>query len=206
MPTRKIVNPSEFMSFPVLQYDGPNAGYHEEILKAIWQHFSCALQKHSQILMINLVVRYPQNLKEISPSNNCFQYFITEYKRRLQNRCWDPAYIWVREAKPNMPPHWHLIIILNANKIRYFDNLAECNYYWSLALQKYYNYHGDTAGLIHQCCANINSRIWHKGVIIHRGDQAVLGECLKICSYLGKINTKQNTPPGVRKFGASQIK
>jgi len=206
MPSRKIIYSSE--SYPVLQYDGPNAGYHEEILNVIWDRFHYQLQKHSQILMLNLVVRYPQNLNGIVESDNSpLQYFIEEFKRKLQNHGFDPAYIWVREqSASHMPPHWHVILILDANKIRYFDNLSECNHYWSLALQKYYNYYGDTTGLIHQCYANINSRVWNKGVVIHRDNKAVLGECLKICSYLAKINSKQNTPPGVRKFGASQIK
>ena len=135
MSNPKIIMPTETDSYNLLDYDGINAGYRADIIDAITQRMDDALKHHSQILTVPLVIRYPESIQAaISThweqdrqkgkhyrSNPCFNYFLEVY-RKLMNAKEKRLlhYVWVMEKKFSVNPHYHLILILNGNLMRYF--------------------------------------------------------------------------------------
>jgi len=192
--------------YNLLPYNGINPGYRTEILDRIAERLIESLQLHSQVLTVPLVIRFPTAIIA-SPDNNCFQYFIEEYRRCLRDHGFDPHYVWVTEKSQSLNQHYHLILMLNGNKIRYFSTPpVEALHLWGKALQRYYGYNGSPDGLIHVCCTDNQSVFPEYGCIIHRGDIEALQRIQTIYSYYAKVNTKGFTENRVREFGASLLK
>ena len=197
-----IVTGSEFNGYPLLPYEGPNAGYYSGILKIIQDRMEDALARTSQVLIVRLVVKLPSIVN--GHDNSCFQYFIEEYRRAIGAKLLH--YVWVREKHGSHNAHWHLLLDYDANKMRYLKNLLQLNRFWQMALEKHYAFYGNARGLIHMCDAGIGGIQMDHGVVVHRDNQAMIDEILKICSYLAKINTKGSAPKNVREYGSSQLR
>ena len=152
-----------------------------------------------------MVIRFPEEVLS-TPDNSCFQYFIEEYRRRLNNHGLGPHYVWVTEQNMSYNRHYHLIWFFNGNKIRYFQiPPREALLYWGLALKRFYNYDGGVDGLIQ--VGEVEQHGYTRcGYVIHRDDWPLYRQVLKHYSYYAKVNTKGNTADRVREFGASIIR
>lgn len=196
------VTGSEFNGYPLLPYDGPNAGYYSGILKIIQDRMEDALARTSQVLVVRLVLKLPVVVS--GTDNSCFQYFIEEYRRAVGSKL--IHYVWVREQHGSHNPHWHLLLYYDANEMRYLKDISQLNRFWQRALEKYYDFYGNVCGLIHMCDAGINGIQMNHGVVVHRDNQAMISEILKLCSYFCKKNSKGNAPKNVREYGCSQLR
>lgn len=187
-------------------------GYYKIILDAIANRFEYMLQKHSQILAVRLVVSFPGKLNA-SNNNECFQSYIEHFIRylkaqknirdRSKRRYYDPHYIWSREhANDSHNHHYHLILLLNQNEMKYFRNLSICEKYWANSLYEHYQYQGKYKGLIHFCKNKIQQS---NGAIIKRGSQSDFDSAFELASYIAKVYSKDKTPPNVNIFSASRI-
>ena len=186
------------------EYIGPNPGYRKEILDRIKERLDFTLACHSQVMTVPMVIRFPEGLQS-TPDNNCFQYFIEEYRRRLSKHGFGPHYVWVTEQNLSCNRHYHLIWFLNGNKIRYFQIPPhEALLYWGMALKRFYNYDGSPDGLIQVCTVEQNGL--RCGYIIRRHDDKLYNTILQHYSYYAKVNTKGSTPDRIREFGASIIR
>ena len=221
MSNPKIVMPADPDHYSLLDYDGMNAGYRADILDAISQRIEDGLTHHSQILTVPLVIRYPASVwAEISThwegtrepgrhyrSNPCFNYFLEVYRkamnahgRRLLH------YVWVMERKFSANPHYHLILILNGNLMRYFAIPPfEATEIWRRSLACFHGYIGTAVGLIHVSSGSYNDMTMKHGYLIHQGDTEMLNHVLRHYSYFAKVNTKPEVPH-VRCFGASKLR
>ena len=197
-----IVTGSEFNGYPLLPYEGPNAGYYSGILKIIQDRMEDALARTSQVLIVRLVVKLPSVIQ--GSDNSCFQYFIEEYRRAIGSKL--IHYVWVREQHGSHNPHWHFLLYYDSNRLRFLKDLLQLNRFWQRALEKHYAFYGNARGLIHMCDAGINGIQMNHGVVVHRDNPAMIDEILKICSYLAKINTKGSAPKNVREYGSSQLR
>ena len=191
--------------YQLQKYLGPNPGYRKEILDRIKERLDFSLSCHSQVMTVPMVIRFPEELQS-TPDNNCFQYFIEEYRRRLCNHGLSPHYVWVTEQNLSCNRHYHLIWFLNGNKIRYFQIPPhEALLYWGMALKRFYNYDGCVDGLIQVCEVTQNGHT-RCGYMIHRENDDLYKSILRHYSYYAKINTKGVTPDRIREFGASIIR
>lgn len=202
---KKIITSADPQGYLLLNYNGPNAGYDRRILDQLSSRISEALMQHSQVLTVPLVIRFPKDL-QTTGDNNCFQYFMEEYRRKLNSHEFSPHYVWVTERKTSQNRHYHLILFLNGNKIRFFSiPPREANLLWEKALHNFYGYTGAVNGLIHVHDGRVNGIGVNHGYLLKRGDQEMLDLVLENYSYFAKVNTKGVTPFRVREFGSSQI-
>ena len=196
-----IITSNEYRNLSLLKYDGPGAGYHKVILDRIIDRLEFMQQRHSQVLAVHLIVRYPESI--IAPENNdCFQYFIEEYRRFLALSGFDPHYIWVRERHNSPNPHYHLLLLLNGNEIRYYRSPDRANQLWYFVLQRNFSISIPTSGLIHIVPAEYGDY----GVMLRRGDEAIKRWAVQWFSYFAKLNTKGDAGRGVREFGSSILR
>ena len=221
MSSPKIITAADQTNYNLLDYDGVNAGYRTDILDAINQRMKDALQHHSQILTVPLVIRYPESIQaEISAhwnqqrkpekhyrSNPCFNYFLENYRKALNtNEKRLLHYVWVMERKYSINPHYHLVLILNGNLMRYFAiPPVEATKIWRRSLACFHGYIGTGVGLIHVSSGSYNDMAMKHGYLIHRDNADMLHHVLQHYSYFAKVNTKMDDPH-VRCFGASTLK
>ena len=190
--------------YQLQEYQGPNPGYRKEILDRIKERFDISLANHSQVMTVSMVIRFPEGL-QATPDNNCFQYFIEEYRRYFNKHGLSPHYVWVTEQNLSPNRHYHLIWFFNGNKIRYFQiPPRQALLYWGMALKRFYNYDGNINGLIQICEVRQNGYSRY-GYLVHRSDNELYKQILQHYSYYAKMNTKGTTPDRVREFGASNI-
>lgn len=187
-------------------------GYFKIILDAISDRLEYMLQKHSQVLVVRLVVKFPAVINA-SGDNDCFQHFIEQLVRylklqkhikdRKKRKYYDPHYIWAREhADDSHNHHYHAYLIFNRNEMKFFRGLSICEKYWAKSLYDFYNYQGKSRGLIHFCKNKIEQA---NGAIIKRGCQNDFDSAFTLASYIAKVATKDKTPPNVNIFSASRI-
>ena len=199
----QIISGGTFKGYPLLAYDGPDTGYREDILQRIKERLEESLQQTSKVLVVRLVIRLPQVVRS-DGSNDCFQYFIEEYRRVLVHNLLH--YVWVREQHLSHNPHWHVVLFLNGNEIRYFKYTYQAEYFWSLALRRFYGYSDCVNGLVHICHGGYQGVRMNHGIMVPRDNLAMRAEVFKACSYLAKIYTKGNAPKNVREHGSSILK
>jgi hypothetical protein len=198
---------------PVLsQTDYKVKGYFKIILDAISDRLEYMLRKHSQVLVIRLVVKFPAVINA-SGDNECFQAFSEQFirylklqkdiKDRKKRKYYDPHFIWSREhADDSHNHHYHYYLIFNQNEMKYFRNLSICEKYWAKSLYDFYNYQGKFRGLIHFCKNKIEQS---NGAIIKRGCQSDFDAAFILASYIAKVHSKDKIPPNVNIFSASRI-
>ena len=201
----KTITSNNHYGYNVLPYDGPEAGYITALLNAISDRIYDGLRITSQILAVPLIIRYPQVI-HATPDNRCFGYFIDEYRRNLNaNRKCLLHYVWCVEQHCAENPHYHLILILDGNIMRYFATPPfEANAIWSRALRCFYRYDGPANGLIHVNEGGFDQIVMNHGYLIHRGDSDLIRHVLEVTSYTAKIRTKLDAFR-VRSFGYSKM-
>ena len=205
MSNKTIVNSNDPNGYLLLPYDGPDAGYRVSILDRIRERLDESLDQHSHVLAVMLAIRFPQALSA-ELNNHCFQYFIEEYRRILNAHGYDPHYIWVAEKDASMNHHYHLLLLLNGSRIRYFQTPPEeASAVWSRALSRFYGYGGSMKGLIHVGEVMQNQFSCH-GYVIPRDNPDMQKFALEHFSYFAKVHSKICFPDKVRSFGASLLK
>ena len=90
-----ITRDSNYRNYPLLDYDGPGRGFYTAILDRLIDRLEYQLAAHGKVLMIRLVAKYPDEV-DAEKSNQCFQYFMEEYRRKLMIHGFSPQYVWVR--------------------------------------------------------------------------------------------------------------
>lgn len=183
-------------------YAGQKAseGFSKELLDTIIDMLEKYLQKHSQCLMITMQFNFPAELDVSGIDNACFQRFIEAYKRHLEGLRLDPEYLWVRETgEKNRRCHYHLMLLLNGNKMRYFGSPVMARKYWLDSLQAWFSYQGKAAPMHVQTLPTLR-----RGLIVKRGDQASFSLAVSVASYLAKICTKDPVGRYVKSYSSSQ--
>ncbi|UDQ98880.1 inovirus-type Gp2 protein [Lentisphaerota bacterium WC36G] len=198
----KIVSPF-YNGLPLLKMNDNSQEFYEIILEKIYERINAMHKKTSQVLFIRFEIRFPQNLNATS-DNKCFKYYINEYRRYFNNNNFFNHYVWVKEQNCSHNPHYHLLLMIDGNRMRYYKNNLKATEIWSRALKKYYDYNIDAKGLIQVCGYTHGGVTMNNGINVHRDNMALRNELFKICSYLAKTYTKENIITG-RFFGASVL-
>ena len=167
-------------------------GDYAEILQAFDNLFNVAISRHNKILLIRMDLRFNDTF--IYPYDNSllsrFMEALTLHCKRLGL---DPLYLWVREQVTSNNHHYHLILLLNGNKIQnpygIFNKATEL---WGNCLNT------DATGLVH----------YGPHIMIRRnsvGFEHSYHEALKLAGYLAKSYSKGRAPKGVREMGMSRL-
>lgn len=220
MPFKSIIKgTTNYMDLPLNMTCKNDEGFFQDILDALKRMLDKALEEHSQVLFMLFTFSYPSNghenqldnillpQAELPQGNEVLVYFLNQYIRRLTSEGYDPRYLWCREQTEGNPCcHFHLVLLLNRNKIQYFGSMRQINGYWSQALAHFgiVAPGADTSGLIDRGRYSQNGEIQHYGLTVHRDNQDEYAEAFQRASYLAKVATKTAYPFRTRSWGCSE--
>ena len=94
----------------------PN-GWMPKLMKVLSERFCAALEQHSQILVVRFDLHVPQytlDNAQISEFISKLNYWIKGYYKAIN----EVRYVWVREHEKAKQQHYHVVLMLNGNKIR----------------------------------------------------------------------------------------
>lgn len=92
-----------------------------EILEKIKEQMDAMLSHHSRIL----VIRFDLHTCTNSTNSHLLSNFIRKIRKKLKShyRLTRVGYVWVREIEKAKSQHYHLVLFLDANKVR-FPNMV----------------------------------------------------------------------------------
>lgn len=209
-----IITSNTYKGYPILPwYKYKTKGYIQDILDSLIDQFEYMFNRHSQVLILRFDVRFPVELCTID-DNSCIVTFMEELiryyrnQKNLQNRenrkNYDPHYLWVREKNSSHNHHYHVVLFMNGNAIRYFKDLGKLRETWARILNRYCGYAGDASKLIYPPKGNVLGVLTRRGINVYRDDTYMINEMFEVCTYLAKVNTKEILRH-VKIYGASQV-
>lgn len=158
-----------------------------EILKAISAQLHGMLSYHSKVL----VLRMDLHLDRFTTDNRELSRFIDKIKRHLSEhyKAKRLGYIWVREHEKAKQQHYHLALMIDANKIQHPGKLIN----W--IEQRWENRNHPKPYTPEHCF-----------YIVQRGNQTVLLNTFERLSYLAKTRGKGYRDNAVNDYSSSRIK
>ena len=94
----------------------PN-GWMPKLMKALGERFCDILEQHSQILIVRFdlhVPQYTEDNTQISGFMAKLNYWIKSHYKGVN----EVRYVWAREHEKAKQQHYHVVLMLNGNKIR----------------------------------------------------------------------------------------
>lgn len=209
MTFNKLTQAQTFNSLPI--NTGTNGEYscYMKILEKLEKIMTYMTRKHCRVLFVRFDVRFPQWYRTTG-GNDEISHLFKMLKENSQNKRIGLQFLWVREQSQEKHQHYHCIALLDGSRVRdYLRFLSVVTEKWGQVLGC------DPVGLVDRCDREGNGfRIDRAQVQASPGAHAKhpqafiknFGACFYWGSYLAKENQKANTPNGVRRYGASQLK
>ena len=155
------------------------------ILTRINSSMESMLSRYCKIYVVQFVF-HPGN----SMGDNALISDLMRVIRKQLERCYRSklAYGWVRETGQNGATHYHVVLILNANKVRHQHGIRE------------------------RVCRIIETRDYPrpsfnpKSHLIHRHDDETYQQAFHHLSYLAKTSTKGQKPKTANEYSFSRLK
>ena len=160
------------------------SGWMPRSMKALGDRFCDTLEHHSQVLIVRFdlhVPQYTEDNAQISEFMAKLSYWIKSHYKGVN----EVRYVWVREHEKAKQQHYHIVLMLNGNKIR--------------------NPH-----YIHEKGKELWSSLRGTGYHIskhhhfHRDDHDSICEAFYHISYLAKARGKGYKPHHTKNYGASR--
>lgn len=214
MNYHSTTNAPYFQGLPInTGLDGEHACY-DFMLYRIYRHMNLMVEKHNKVLFIRFDLRFPQAFRD-DKSNDKVSRLFKILREHYAYRGIDLQFMWFREQSREKHQHYHCVVLLDGNKIQhYYPVLEYISSVWGGLLKFNPN------GLVDYCEFDRAGNPAKNGIMIRRPSSVATGEtlfdqeqmfnmnfenCYKWASYLAKVNQKENTPAGVRRFGLSQM-
>jgi len=166
---------------------GQNNRYYREILAAIKSQMDAMLSHNARVMFL----RIDLHAREYSPDNVPLSRFMRKMKKRLTKDYGFTriGHIWAREQETAKQQHWHLVLLLDASKVRHPKYVIE---------------------LIEQIAERWD---WPKPytpencyAIIRRDDADAYGKAFKRASYLAKERGKGHKAKAANDYNRSHIR
>ncbi len=187
---------SEFNGLPVNASETMKV--HGEIIETLHDNVGDYTTRHNKAYVLMMTLNYPQD-RSYPQDNELFaRRFLHNFTVDRKRRKLDPAYVWCTERKEGSPNvHHHLVLMLNGNVTRHpHQHVEVARRHWKAALGT------DSAdGLVNYG----SGRNGEYGHMIYRNDHESRARAFEHMSYLGKVNSKEGVPAGVRRFGSSRV-
>ena len=201
MLTTNIHYQPVYSNFPIQFHP---QGIHGEIMNSLHSLLLDMIERHCKVFYLRADIRFPDNGIQYPHDNDLFESFIADYKKSLQRKGIDLAYLYVREQNESINHHQHLCLYYDGNKVHHFQNvLEEAQRIWSLKLNEPVN-----NGLVHYCTRNKDGSFIDNGIMLIRNGKDFNNNFSRIMyssSYLAKTYSKNCVRPGVRQFNHSRI-
>lgn len=165
----------------------------EDIMDVIIKSIEVYTHCHSKTFVVFFGLNYPSHLT--ITDNTLLQVFMDRFLKHLDGtKGLRPMYVWVREQKASHNPHYHIMLLLNGQKIQSrYGIMAEAVRLWGDINQC------DGTGLVHY---ETESMMLRKDYQSFNQDVA---QCIYYASYLAKVNTKGSAPHRQREYGCTQL-
>jgi hypothetical protein len=162
------------------------SGWMPNIMKALGERFCQAIEQHSKVLIVRFDLHVPEYTEDnafVSEFMKKLSYWI-KYKYKGVN---EVRYLWVRELEKVKQQHYHVVLMLNGNKIRN---------------PRYIHDKGK------EIWSGLRGTIYHyvkKFHHFHRDDHDKICEAFYHISYLAKARGKGYKPHHTKNYGASRL-
>lgn len=215
MHYHSTTNSNEFNGLPINNgLDGEHFCY-DMILNKIYERLRWMSNRHCRVFFVRFDLRFPVNYLT-NGGNDEVSHLFKIMKENASNRGTDVHFVWVREQSREKHQHYHCVMFINGSLVcNYRRYLGEIERVWGLVLSC------DAKGLVDWCDRDRSGLPVENGIMIVRPRQDAQGDsffaqnelynnslrrCFEWASYLAKTNQKDNTPPGTRRFNASQLR
>ena len=157
------------------------------ILDTMHAQMQAMLSHHNKII----VVRVDLHCEKYTPCNIELSRFMCKVRKRLYShyKCTRFGYLWVREQERSKSQHYHVMLIIDANKIQHPSALLG----W---LQVRWSVRGHPRPYVPKHC-------FYK---INRGDEKAFGEAFYRCSYMAKVRGKGYGGLGANNYSGSRVR
>ena len=149
---------------------------------------------YSKTFVVIFGLNFPMN-RNYPENNTVIKIFMDRFTKHLEHKKLRPLYLWVREQASSHNHHYHIMVILDGQKIDHkYKIMTEAKRIWESIVGV------NAIGLV-----DYRWEPW----MIRRDDpnhQQVLDHCLQACRYLAKEYSKDQTPHGYRNWGSSNLK
>jgi len=166
--------------------NSPSLGCYQEVLTGLYYQLTNLLSHHSRLLFLRLdlkVYRYSKDNKLLSD-------FLRLLKRNLKSYFGFTrvGYLWVRELSTTDRQHYHLILLLDGNKVQHPKNVINI-----------------AEEVAYKCEMPVPYTPKNAYLKISRNDKENFDAAMYRGSYLAKTRSKQ-CRKRIRSFGSSNIK
>ena len=157
------------------------------ILNAMHGQMQAMLSHHNKVI----VVRVDLHCDKYTPCNTELSRLMDKVRKRLYShyKCTRFGYLWVREQERSKSQHYHVMLIIDANKIQHPSALLG----W---FQERWSVRGHPRPYVPKHC-------FYK---INRGDEKAFGEAFYRCSYLAKARGKGYGSLGANNYSGSRVR
>lgn len=194
----RLTATNHFENHVLPSYD--SEGYAKEILEAGKRQLELALQEnYGRVIVFHLNFNFPQSIHvDGDTPNNCFQYFIENFRRWKLMQKDNCRYIWVREVgEINSKLHYHLLLLLDGRKIKFMtlERITILQRYWGNALMKHFGFYC----LENQVPVHVGSSLYIDSRNLSTIEAYIQGPL----AYLAKIHTKELCGRNIRTWSQS---
>lgn len=189
----EITCDNQFHSYSINTGKNYDLGCYKKVLQKIEDTLNTMLKYHSKIMVVRFDIRFPYSIS-IEKYSEFVSDFDYNLKRKLKRERIigghrvDAKTIYVEEQKTGEHPHYHFVVIVNANaKNKYYDIMQTTNELWMKTVNSY------ETGLVDYC------NNYKNGIIIDRNSDnfnASYNEVFYQLSYLAKVQSKENRNKG----------
>ncbi|WP_172462165.1 YagK/YfjJ domain-containing protein [Psychrobacter phenylpyruvicus] len=161
-------------------------GCYVEILEALHSQMTAMINIHCKVMLLRADIR----LYEYTDDNKVISKFLRQLKKWLRNnyKIKEVGHLWVREREKSKQQHYHLMLMIDANKVRHPKRIIE---------------RIDYMASIYNLSAYTPKNCYY---LIKRDDQDKFNEAFKRGSYLAKQRGKGYKGKLANNYSASRIK
>jgi len=204
MRYHKITYEPTYKGHPIMADPDKGHGCHAEIVDrglAISDHMAA---NHNKVLAFRFDANQPQD-GDWPADNGKFAKFMSSFVKDLDRKGLDPHYLWVRERSREKHQHHHACVWVDGSKAQSpYPLIERAERLWP----RMFEGHEGESGLVNRCDKGDDGSHRSNSVMLRKGEdgyQEALDESVRRMSYLAKVNTKGNAPPGVREYGSSKL-
>jgi len=173
-----------------------------EILDKILSVMEHTTEKHNKVLAVRVDLRFPKD-KHYPNDNKLFSKFTSPFVKDLKRQKLDPYYVAVREQSKEKHQHYHLVVFVDGNKVKFPNKVIKAaEKHWGKTVND------DKRGLVEHCTKSRSGEKQTNFYRLRRNDsdyEEHRTACFHRCSYLAKVNTKGKTAKREREVFGSQV-
>jgi len=195
--------PFENRQYPVNKGKFGNLKTIDSIGKSLSALLDQACEQNDKTMVLRFDLHYPQD-RDAPGDNKDISRAMAKLKQKYKRDSTSPEYAWVREQKTSPNPHYHCVLLVDAEQVNTPKAVFEdAEQLWISTIG------ANRTGLLHDCFRGKCGKAHENGIIIdkHAPDGRTCFEKARHqISYLEKEADKAPPKDGLRDIGMSRIR